>query len=528
MSALLDLEQSRAELRAVIASGIFAKAPSLALLLEYVCGKYFDGQAAQIKEYNIAVEALGRPASFDPRQDSIVRVEAYRLRKRLRQYYEGEGIDRPLRIVIPPGQYVPRFLERQAATAIAYEDGNGVNVIQTVTLLQPNRDHAMVPAAPPLELPAAVGRRRPAWLRLAPLVALPILVAALATGVWLSRSRALTREAAGNRAGVVPIEVDSDEVRIVCGAPSFHHVDRTGKTWSGDRFFHGGSVFETPNHRILATNDPELFGSRREGNFSYDIPLRPGVYELHLYFAETLYGEGNTAAGGESSRVFEISINDKLVLGDFDVVSDAGGSNTADERVFKNVSPAADRMLHVRFTALVNGSPFLNALEVLPGIPGKMRPVRIVTRPSNYTDRQGRVWGADRYHIRGSVVSRSEPVSNTPDPEMFAGERFGNFIYNIPVAEGRYAVTLKFAETWFGTGRPGGGGAASRIFDVYCNGTALLRNFDLFRAAGGSQRAMEKTFHGLSRNAQGKIMLSFVPVVNYACVNAIEVVDESE
>ena len=83
-----------------------------------------------------------------------------------------------------------------------------------------------------------------------------------------------------------------------------------------------------------------------------------------------------------------------------------------------------------------------------------------------------------------------------------------------------------FAETWFGPGQPGGGGAGNRLFDVYCNGVALLRSFDIFRAAGGDHRAVEKTFRGIAPNAQGKIVLSFVPVVNYACVNAIEVVDE--
>lgn len=156
-----------------------------------------------------------------------------------------------------------------------------------------------------------------------------------------------------------------------------------------------------------------------------------------------------------------------------------------------------------------------------------MRPVRIVTRARNYTDRLGRIWGADRYFSRGSQVTRSEPVTNTADPDFFASERFGNFVYTIPVAEGRYAVTLWFSETWFGPGQPGGGGAGSRLFDVYSNGIALLRNFDQFRAAGGAQRAIGRTFHGIVPNAQGKIVLSFVPVVNYACVNAIEVVDES-
>jgi hypothetical protein len=322
---------------------------------------------------------------------------------------------------------------------------------------------------------------------------------------------------------------ESDEIRILCGSSAARHVDRAGNVWSGDRFFRGGSVFAAPpNHRILQTPDPELFEHRREGDFGYDIPLKPGVYELHLYFAETIFGESNSAGGGESTRVFQIAINGRTVLDSFDALSDAGGSNIADEKVFKDVSPAPDNMLHVKLAALVNNAPFLNALEIVPGIPGKMRPVRIVARPRNYTDQRGQVWGADRYFSSGFAVPRYKPVSNTTDPEMFQAERFGNFRYTIPVAEGRYAVNLLFAEAWFGPGKPAGGGAGSRIFDVYCNGAALLRSFDIFRAAGGTQRAIEKSFRHITPNAQGKIELSFVPVVNYACVSAIEVADDSK
>jgi hypothetical protein len=184
-------------------------------------------------------------------------------------------------------------------------------------------------------------------------------------------------------------------------------------------------------------------------------------------------------------------------------------------------------MLHVKFAGLFNNVPFLNAMEIVPGIPGKIRPVRIVARSRNYTDQAGQVWGADRYFSHGVAVQRSEPVSGTADPEMFQAERYGNFRYTIPVTEGRYTVNLRFAETWFGPGMPGGGGPGSRIFDIYCNGVALVRNFDIFRMAGGAHRAVVKSFHGVAPNAQGKIELSFVPVVNYACVTAIEVVEDA-
>jgi hypothetical protein len=55
---------------------------------------------------------------------------------------------------------------------------------------------------------------------------------------------------------------------------------------------------------------------------------------------------------------------------------------------------------------------------------------------------------------------------------------------------------------------------------------ALLRNFDIFNAAGGPFTAVEKTFDNLEPNAEGKLVLAFVPVKDYASVTALEVVSE--
>ena len=62
MSSTLGMHEEKAELEAVFASGIFSRAPGLAHMLTYVCTKYFEGHSDQVKEYNIAVEALGRSA----------------------------------------------------------------------------------------------------------------------------------------------------------------------------------------------------------------------------------------------------------------------------------------------------------------------------------------------------------------------------------------------------------------------------------------------------------------------------------
>jgi hypothetical protein len=532
--AIPDQDQCKAELEAVIASGIFAKAPSLALLLEYVCRKYFEGQGNQVKEYNIAVEALGRPTSFDPKQDSIVRVEAFRLRKRLKQYYETQGGASHFRIVIPSGQYVPQFLESGTNGRNGGPPDSGADTGTDEELIleaAPAGDGDLAPT-PPEPAPAdAIAQPAPSMVKSPRIpgrrVVAAILVMAAAVGLWYWREHVPAKVVELPRTSPASVGLESDEIRVLCGSSAARYVDRAGNIWTGDRFFKGGTVFVTPNHPIWGTPDPELFRSRREGEFTYDIPLKPGIYELHLFFAETLFGEDNTAGGGESSRIFRVFINDKPGLWAFDVISDAGGSSTADEKVFKDISPAKDGMLHLHFIPLFKETPFLSAIEIVPGIPGKLRPVRIAARARNYTDQRGQIWIADRYFTHGSSVARSERVAGTADPDIFAVERFGNFVYTIPVTDGRYTVNLKFSESWFGPGKPGGGGIGSRVFDVYCNGIALLRNFDIYHVAGGAQRAIEKSFHGVTPNAQGKIVLSFVPVVNYACVNAIEVVDES-
>src|SRR5689334_5771718 len=74
-------EAERAELQAVLQSNIFVRSPALSHLLSYLCEKTFAGEAGRIKEYSVALDVFDRHESFDQDTDSIVRVEANRLRK---------------------------------------------------------------------------------------------------------------------------------------------------------------------------------------------------------------------------------------------------------------------------------------------------------------------------------------------------------------------------------------------------------------------------------------------------------------
>jgi len=102
-------EAERAELRAVLQSHLFTRSPTLTHLLSYLCEKTFAGESAQIKEYSVGLDVFDRRDSFDQDTDSIVRVQANRLRKRLSEYYASGGAAHPIRITIPVGQYIPVF-----------------------------------------------------------------------------------------------------------------------------------------------------------------------------------------------------------------------------------------------------------------------------------------------------------------------------------------------------------------------------------------------------------------------------------
>jgi hypothetical protein len=86
-----------------------------------------------------------------------------------------------------------------------------------------------------------------------------------------------------------------------------------------------------------------------------------------------------------------------------------------------------------------------------------MRPVRIVAQSNSYTDSSGRNWSPDLYASQGRLVLHNRPVAQTADPGLYYGERFGHFSYAIPVASGKYALTLHFAETYFGPQNPAAG-----------------------------------------------------------------------
>ena len=496
-------EAERAEMQAVLHSQMFARSPVLTRLLSYLCEKAFTGQTEQIKEYSLAIDVLDRQDSFDPDVDSIVRVQANRLRKLLARYYASEGAAHPLQLTIPVGQYVPVFERKPGAVPVA---------------------QATFPSASNDAPAKNIWLQRRGWLLL---IGSTVLVALVALMIFIAGHS--VRQNAASRAAVPsdsqPLAAEpliglpaGEEVRILAGATR-KYVDHAGKLWNPDAYFSGGNAVPSSIAHIWRTQDPIIYRNSREGNFTYDIPLKPGIYELHLHFAENFFGPEGPAGGGEGSRMITVQANGELLLNNFDVLADAGGGRTADVKVFTNVVPASDGKLHLAFSS-TGGGAMLSAIEILPGIRKQIRPIRIIARDVPYYSNDSHWWSPDVYFKGGQFSTNQEMANATDDPDFYESERWGHFSYAIPVALGRYTLILHFLQR-----HPTPGSSEDRVFNVFCNGKEILSNLNI-RAQAGENRPLMRKIRGLEPNAQGKLLLDFVPVTGYATVTALEVLPE--
>lgn len=108
-SVSVSAEQWREEVERIVASQHFRSAPQLQNLLRYLVDRKLEGREEELKEYTVGLEVFRRGEGYNPKNDSIVRVQASILRKRLHAYYEEEGRSSSLRIDLPKGAYVPEL-----------------------------------------------------------------------------------------------------------------------------------------------------------------------------------------------------------------------------------------------------------------------------------------------------------------------------------------------------------------------------------------------------------------------------------
>ena len=113
---MVEREQSLAQIEKLVSSHVLHGSESLCKLLRYLAKHALDHPGTPIKEYQIATEVFGRSDDFDPQLDSMVRVQAGRLRGKLAEYYSANGADDTVIVDLPKGTYVVAFHYRPNAT----------------------------------------------------------------------------------------------------------------------------------------------------------------------------------------------------------------------------------------------------------------------------------------------------------------------------------------------------------------------------------------------------------------------------
>src|ERR1019366_1001974 len=128
-----------------------------------------------------------------------------------------------------------------------------------------------------------------------------------------------------------PANAAQSPIRLLAAFQGPPKVDTSGVYWTSDQYFNGGSAFERPNVFVTQTSDQFLYEHWRTGDFSYDIPLAQGSYELHLFFVAQRPEDRDL-------QFFRLEVNRQHFMS-IDVFGDVLGVNIADERVFKDIYP---------------------------------------------------------------------------------------------------------------------------------------------------------------------------------------------
>lgn len=135
---VLELEVSSAQIQRILQSKTFRTSEVHRNLLQYLSEKSLAGEADSLKEYTVGLDVFAKPESYDPRQESTVRMHVARLRQKLAEYYRTEGLEDPIIVDLPKGGFRVTFEPRASAAAAAAPAEIG-SVQETTPAARPSR-----------------------------------------------------------------------------------------------------------------------------------------------------------------------------------------------------------------------------------------------------------------------------------------------------------------------------------------------------------------------------------------------------
>ena len=306
-----------------------------------------------------------------------------------------------------------------------------------------------------------------------------------------------------NNAKVSAIAIEKsvlpDLYQVNSGCMSSQTID--GVNWKADSYFSGGQRYTT-NKSISNTTNPKLYQTERYGNFSYDIPVANGDYDVDLHFAEIYWSE-------PGKRSFNVFIEGKKVLYDYDIVADVGAFTAVVKR-FRNIT-VNDGSLNISFISVIDNAKVSSIRIEKPVLPNRYR---VNSGNTNNHIFLGEEWSADRYFTGGKTYQTTEKITLTSRQELYQTERYGNFSYEIPVTNGHYDIKLHFAEIYWN--EPG-----KRKFDVAIEGINVLSGYDIVNDVG-SFWAVVKTFNNIGVS-DGSLSIRFKSIIDNAKISGIEI-----
>jgi len=312
-------------------------------------------------------------------------------------------------------------------------------------------------------------------------------------------------------------------VRLRCGANE-PYIDSTGNVWSEDQYFVGGSAVQSKEPVLLVEPNPTdqaLYQAGRAGkDFTYSIPVKPGIYSVRLKLAETQYQ-------WSFQRPMHLMINGLTVLSNFDICQAARGPNKAYEKVFRHLVPNAEGKLVLRFLGgweptQATDQALVQAIEVVP----ETKPViRIACgREMDYIDSNGMPWSKDQSLGGGKALKLDQPkkvaraTPNMFDQDLYRTASSSNALtYRFALPSGHYTVHLKFAELW--QKQPG-----KRPMNIDINGRRVWENWDPATAAEKIDTAFDLRVENITPDKSGKITIHVAATgASDAILQAIEI-----
>ncbi|RYZ93184.1 MAG: hypothetical protein EOO68_21970, partial [Moraxellaceae bacterium] len=295
------------------------------------------------------------------------------------------------------------------------------------------------------------------------------------------------------------------------------YTAENGIEYAADAHYQGGTPVGV-RACVAGTRDDAVYQDERVGDFSYELPLPNGHYDVVLQLNEIWLTTPN-------ERIFSVNVQGQKVLYHVDLFRQVG-KNQALNKVIRNV-PVIDGKLQMSFESESNYASLTGIVVKTaenPTDPTLVTEGGVMTNQGGdvvmainaggeaYTSSEGVQYMADFFYDGGMPLNHAEPITGTVDDLLYQHERFGNFVYAIPLPNAHYDIELAWSEPWYSAEN-------ERLFHVMIENTVRINNLDIFAHAG--MFGVLKTVLTNVAVDDGMLEMAFIANAGYASLSTV-------